>query len=123
MTSLDALQARVNARVAAAKISSTKLQLKMAPPPPSLEAQWRPAAIVLQSQAWQCTCGAHGVVPLGLFLLREHIRLANSHWLIALKGEPPGYSDLPRRLAVFPSAPVELCPECAQERGFYRTRM
>lgn len=120
MPGLATLQARVQAKMAAdAATKAAKKDPRKAPVALELQsrAAWRTVGVTLLLDAWACRCGGHGRGPTGMFLLQEHIYLANSTRLIACDAEHPVVDGLPRRVESHARA-VQWCAECAEEYGF-----
>jgi hypothetical protein len=127
MADLASLIATAQKAVAAqAAIKVAKVTAKARPTPEALSAlhalelqvQWRPVALVLKLEEWTCVCGHQGEHPLGLFLLEEHTRVANSTRLSRPRNEaelPP----LPRRIA-WENGTRLICSSCAPRHGFLK---
>lgn len=131
--SLDSLiataQAQVQAKTALGKVET---KARTAPTAPERKAaldealvlratlDWHSTALVFRWEEWTCTCGQSGGTPIGLFILEEHARMANSTRLRPPRSESgDAYPDLPRRV-MRDTRPVPFCPECASTHGFVK---
>lgn len=130
MTTLADLTNRINAKLAdEAKLKKAKAATKAArndgerraANEEALEIQsrmdWRPVALVLRKDHWQCGCGEEGEAPGGLFIYYEHTRIANTTKLAPPRTQANISNDLPRRVQV-DARPVAICPACAPRLGF-----
>lgn len=82
------------------------------------ELDWQPRALVLVIDNWECShCETEGESPTGIFILKEHVRLANSVILEPPRSESRLPDDLPRRRK-YTNRVVAICPHCAADVGF-----
>lgn len=116
MLDLDALVASARQSVEDKAASRKKPALRTLPDAePVLIPTWAPAGLCFRRERWDCACGAHGMRPLGLFVLQTHTQITASRF-VAIRHEsalPP----LPRYLHT-EEIIVSLCPSCAPEHGF-----
>lgn len=129
MTPLEALIARASAKVKAesaviaaekkAKTAKTEGQRALAVAEVAAirnKIDFRDVAQIFVVEDWTCACGRHGLNPIGTFLLQEHIRLANSIRMTAVRGDD---DSLPRRTKR-EYRKVNVCAGCCSSRGYTR---
>jgi hypothetical protein len=80
---------------------------------------WRVRALVLVVERWECRCAARGETPQGVYLYKEHARLANSTCLTLPRHESEVEPGLPRRLH-YTHRITAMCQSCAPDLGFHR---
>lgn len=81
------------------------------------ELDWRLVALVIVIEEWECACGAGGEDPQGIYLYKEHARIANSSILTPPRHESAIPTDLPRRIK-YTERVVSMCPHCMRGFGF-----
>lgn len=81
------------------------------------ELDWRLVALVLVIEEWECICGEDGQDPQGVYLYKEHTRMANSTVLTPPRHESAIPAELPRRVK-YTNRTVSLCPHCMAGLGF-----
>lgn len=77
---------------------------------------WIPRAIVLVIENVECACGEEWETPQGMFILKEHARMANSAQLIPPRSESQ-LPDLPRRIK-YTNRICAVCQACMGRAGF-----
>lgn len=81
------------------------------------ELDWFPRALVLVVEEWECACGKEGETPLGMFIYKEHARMANSSVLVAPRHEADEGNNLPKRIK-YTERYLPICSHCCLDHGF-----
>ncbi len=81
------------------------------------ELDWLPRALVLVIEQWKCACEETGNTPLGMFVYKEHARMANSSILVAPKHEADAGNNLPRMIK-YTDRYLPVCNACSSQHGF-----